>query len=207
MKTYRDHYFKQAKKDNYPARSVYKLKEIQDKLGILKPGQRVLDLGASPGSWSLRAAEILGPSGRVLAVDLQPAGAAFPETVTFLQEDVFTPGPALAKALDAMGPFDVVLSDMAPNTTGHKFTDQARSQDLCDEALRVALARLKKGGALVLKIFQGPDTKGFTDALRRHFATVKIVKPKSSRPESKEIFIVGLGLTNRGDAPGREVNG
>lgn len=194
MKTYQDYYFKKAKQENYPARSVYKLQEIQKQCGLLGPGQTVLDLGASPGSWTLYCAEKVGVNGRVLAVDLNPPGVSFPGTVTFVEDDAFSPGPELAAALADHAPFDVVVSDMAPRTTGVKFADQANSLELCQRALELARAFLKPGGRLVVKIFQGPDVKAFEADMRRSFATVKAIKPKSSRPESKEIFYVGLGF-------------
>lgn len=194
MKKYRDYYFKKAKAENYPARSVYKLQEIQKQCSILGPGQTVLDLGAAPGSWTLFCAEKVGANGRVLAVDLNPPGISFPPTVTFVEDDAFSPGPELLAALEDHAPFDVVVSDMAPKTTGVKFADQANSLELCRRALEMARTWLKPGGRLVVKIFQGPDVKDFETDMRRSFATVKAVKPKSSRPESKEIFFVGLGF-------------
>jgi len=194
MKTYRDHYFKKAKQENYPARSVYKLQEIEKQSRLLLPGAAVLDLGACPGSWTLYAAERVGPQGRVLGIDLNPAGTAFPGHVTYLTGDMLEPGPEILDAFARLGPFDVVLSDMAPKTTGIKFTDQARSMELAETALSVAVARLRPGGAFVVKVFQGPDTPAYQKGLRTYFSTVRVAKPKSSRPESKEIFYVGTGF-------------
>ena len=194
MKTYRDHYFNKAKQDNYPARSVYKLQEIEKQSRLLAPGASVLDLGACPGSWTLFAAQRVGPSGRVLSIDLNAADTAFPGNVTYLLGDMLDPGPDILDAFARFGPFDVVLSDMAPKTIGHKFTDQARSFELCEAALSVAVERLKPGGAFVVKIFQGPDFQAYQKGLRLSFAKVRVVKPKSSRPESKEIFFVATGF-------------
>lgn len=194
MKTYRDHYFNKAKQDNYPARSVYKLQEIEKQSRLLAPGASVLDLGACPGSWTLFAAQRVGPTGRVLSIDLNPVDTAFPGNVTYLLGDMLDPGPDILDAFARFGPFDVVLSDMAPKTIGHKFTDQARSFELCEAALSVAVARLKPGGAFVVKIFQGPDFQAYQKGLRLSFAKVRVVKPKSSRPESKEIFFVATGF-------------
>ncbi|EPR42740.1 Ribosomal RNA large subunit methyltransferase E [Desulfovibrio sp. X2] len=193
MKNYRDHYFKKAKQENYPARSVYKLKEINNRFGIIKPGMKVLDLGAAPGSWTLYAAQKVGPSGKVLGCDIQDTDTAFPNNAVFLKEDVFERSAEFDALLAAEGPFDAVVSDMAPRTTGVKFTDQARSMNLCEEALALARLVLLKGGSFVVKNFEGPDTKAYVDEVRRSFATVKIFKPKSSREESKEMFIIGLG--------------
>jgi 23S rRNA (uridine2552-2'-O)-methyltransferase len=204
MKTYRDHYFKKAKQENYPARSVYKLQEIEKQSRFLVPGASVLDLGACPGSWTLFAAERVGPRGHVLAIDLEPAGAAFPVHVTYLIGDMLDPAPDVAEAFDRRGPFDVVLSDMAPKTTGIKFTDQARSLELAESALAVAVARLKPGGSFVVKIFQGPDAPVFLAGLKAYFGSVRVAKPKSSRSESKEIFFVGTRFVGAAPATARD---
>lgn len=199
MKKYRDHYFKRAKSDKYPARSVYKLKEIDKRFKLLSQGDKILDLGAAPGSWTMFAAEKAGPQGAVLAVDLNPAETGFSENVTFLQGDVFDPPPEVAGAMAEIGPFDAVISDMAPKTTGHKSTDQARSMALAEEALALACEHLIKGGNFVVKVFQGPDDQDYLKAMRRVFEKVKPFKPKSSRRESKEMFYTGLFF--RGGSP------
>ena len=199
MKEYRDHYFLKAKQENYPARSVYKLQELDAKFKIFRKGMRVLDLGAAPGSWSLGAAERVGPQGLVLGCDIQSTRTAFPPQVVFMQEDVFKRSEAFEARLKEMGPFDVVMSDMAPKTTGAVFTDQCRSLELCQEALAVAQAWLKPGGAFIVKIFMGPDVNELLEPMRKSFSSVKTFKPKSSRAESKETFFVGLG--HRKDAP------
>ena len=195
MKTYRDHYFLKAKQQNYPARSVYKLKEMDAKFKLFKSGMKVLDLGAAPGSWSLAASERIGPSGCVLACDIQMTETGFPANVRFLLADVFAPSAAFEEALAQLAPFDVVMSDMSPNTTGTRFSDQARSYDLCCAALKIAGRCLKPGASFVVKIFMGPDVKEFLAVMRKYFTSVKGFKPKSSRAESKETFYVGLGFT------------
>ena len=194
MKQYRDHFFKRAKAENYPARSVYKLQELNTKFALLGPGLKVLDLGAAPGSWTLYAAKKVGPEGRVLALDIQSTEQEFPENVQFLVHDAFEDSPELLALMEPLLPFDFVMSDMAPRTTGVKFTDQARSVELCERARDVAIRRLKPGGNFVAKIFEGPDSKGFHESLRPYFEKVRGFKPKSSRAESKETFIVGLGF-------------
>lgn len=201
MKNYRDHYFLKAKQENYPARSVYKLKEIDNRFKIFRKGMKVLDLGAAPGSWSLGAAEKVGPSGRVLACDLQETETVFPRNVTFMQENVFERSEAFDAMLAEWAPFHVVISDMAPRTTGTRFTDQARSLELCLEALAVADLCLIKGGSFVVKIFMGPDIQELVQAMRARFESVKFFKPKSSRAESKETFYVGLGFRGADDQP------
>lgn len=193
MKKYRDHYFKKAKRENYVARSVYKLKEIDLRFKIFAPGMTVLDLGAAPGSWTQYAAAQVGPSGRVLACDIKGTSYVFDPQVTYMKEDVFERSPEFDALLEEWKPFHVVVSDMAPKTIGHKFTDQARSMNLAEEALYVAQAVLVQGGSFVVKIFQGPDEHRYQQTLREHFDKVKTYKPKSSRAESKEMFCVGLG--------------
>lgn len=194
MKKYRDHYFLKAKRENYPARSIYKLKEIAKRFPVFKPGMRVLDLGAAPGSWSIGASEMIGPKGSVLGADILDTPTAFPANVTFMREDVFTRSDVFNAELAARAPFHVVMSDMAPNTTGHRGTDQAKSAALYEEALEVAKLYLIPGGSFVAKVFMGPDTKPFADAMRKVFTTVKSFKPQSSRSESIEIFYIGLGF-------------
>ncbi|MDD3311881.1 RlmE family RNA methyltransferase [Pseudodesulfovibrio sp.] len=194
MKQYQDKYFKRAKKENYAARSVYKLKEMDQRFSLFAPGQTVLDLGAAPGSWTQFAGERVGPSGRVLGVDIQETRHTFAENITFLQADVFSDSPELLAAMEPLAPFDLVISDMAPKTTGIKFADQANSLELCERAFEVARKRLKKGGHFVVKIFEGGETKEYRESLRPCFDKVKNFKPYSSRSESKEIFIVALGF-------------
>ena len=155
---------------------------------------KVLDLGAAPGSWSLAAAEAVGPRGSVLGADIQSTVTEFPPNVTFVIEDVFERSAGFEACLATLAPFHVVMSDMAPKTTGTKFTDQARSLDLCQEALRVAERYLIQGGSFVVKIFMGPDVQDFVCDMRRYFTMVKMFKPKSSRAESKEVFYVAKGF-------------
>ena len=194
MKVYRDHYFLKAKKENYPARSIYKLQELDSRFHVLRKNGHVLDLGAAPGSWSLGAAEKVGPDGVVLSCDLQPAGVEFPQNVHFMIGDIYAPTPEFLEALEEHGPFDLVMSDMAPATTGNKFTDQARSLGLACAALELALAWLKPGGNFVVKIFMGPDIAELENPMKDTFKSVRAFKPKSSRSESKETFYVGSGF-------------
>ena len=127
-------------------------------------------------------------------MDLNPATTAFPENVTFLAADALNPGEEFRAILNAWKPFSLVISDMAPKTTGSRFTDQARSLELAGEALALARACLIHGGHFVVKIFMGPDVKAFMDSMRGDFEKVKTAKPDSSRSESFEQFIVGLGF-------------
>lgn len=192
MKEYRDHYFKKAKKDNYPARSVYKLKDMDHRFKLLKPGQKIMDLGAAPGSWTMYASEKVGEKGRVLAVDLNPLQTAVSGNVVFFQEDIFSEDPEYLQTVQEIAPFNLVLSDMAPQTTGIKFTDQARSHRLAESAFELSLEWLKTGGHLVVKIFQGPDSHDLARRMKLEFKRVKQYKPKSSRAESKELFFLAM---------------
>lgn len=194
MKKVQDHYFKKAKEENYPARSIYKLKEIDHRFKLFHPGMRVLDLGAAPGSWSLYAAERVDWDGLVVAVDLKLPDTAFPENVRFYQDDVFSPSRALVDFLDQAAPFDVVMSDMAPKTTGVRFADQEKSLQLAYQALYAATRTLIQGGSFTAKLFMGPGAKEYENVLRQAFQTVRVFKPKSSRTESYEIFYVGLNF-------------
>lgn len=186
-----DHYTRKAQKDKYPARSVYKLQEIQQKHRIIYRGNRVLDLGCAPGSWLLFAAELTGPSGRVVGMDIKEVTVPLPAHARAFVSDIWTVEPDLWETAGA--PFDAVLSDMAPATTGNKDVDAARSLELCEAAFAVAQKQLSPGGAFVCKIFQGEDFKAFSDAVKNAFKIHKIYKPKSSRKASREIYIIGSG--------------
>jgi 23S rRNA (uridine2552-2'-O)-methyltransferase len=185
-----DHYTQQAKKDHFPARSVYKLQEIQTKYRVLKSGAKVLDLGCSPGSWAVYAAKIIGTQGCVIGIDQQKVTVTLPQNVSILKADVFKLNETILKTIGSE--YDTVMSDMAPATTGNKHTDSARSYNLCQAALTLAQDVLKPGGHLVCKIFQGEDFQTFIDDVRKGFQKHRIFKPKSSRKASKEIYIIGL---------------
>lgn len=186
-----DHYARQAKKDKFPARSVYKLQEIQRKYALIKKGHKVLDLGCSPGSWLLYAAGLTGAAGKIIGIDLKAATIRVPAHVEVITADVLT------LDVSAMGnDFDVVLSDLAPATTGHKGVDATRSFNLCTAALAIAARVLTPGGSFVCKIFQGQDFKHFSDTVRANFQKCTTFKPQSSRKASKEIFIIGLDFKN-----------
>ncbi len=185
-----DHYTRQAKKDRYPARSVYKLAEIQKKLKVIKKGSRVLDLGCAPGSWLLYAAEITGAKGKVTGIDPKPVTIRLPGHVKVIPGDIFDFDVSL-KGFIGEG-FDTVISDMAPATTGNRGVDAARSLALCEAALNVADKVLAPGGAFVCKIFQGEDVKLFSGKVKKRFSRQVSFKPQSSRKASREIFIIGL---------------
>ena len=189
-----DHYSDRAKKERYPARSVFKLKEAQKKFRLIKKGDGVLDLGCSPGSWLLYAAELTGKRGRVLGIDLKTIRIKIPPQAETLAADILTIDRAWIDKHELRDRFNVVLSDMAPATTGNKALDAARSFQLCQTALSIVEMVLKPGGSFICKIFQGEEFKEFSDTVRSRFKRHKIFKPQSSRKESKEIFLVGLGF-------------
>lgn len=178
-----------ARAEGYPARSVFKLQEIDDKSKILQPGYNVVDLGAAPGSWSLYAAKKVGPSGRVLALDLQQITQAFPSNVKVVQGDAFNDHNGLHAE---HGPYDVVLSDMAPNTTGDKYRDAQRSGELVRLALDVAVRFGKPSCHFVAKIFMGAEFESCRAEVQAQFETTKIARPKGVRDNSVEVFLVGL---------------
>jgi 23S rRNA (uridine2552-2'-O)-methyltransferase len=188
---WQDHYTRQAKKERFPARSVFKLEEIQKKYTIIKKGNNVLDLGCAPGSWLLYSAKLTGSSGRVVGIDLVPITANIPPHVKVYTGDILLMEDDFFKSLGT--DFNVVVSDMAPSTTGNKFVDSTRSFNLCMSALSIAQMTLSTNGSFVCKIFQGEDFNTFIDSVRSIFKNHKIFKPKSSRKASKEIYVIGFG--------------
>lgn len=188
----KDHYFKKAKEQNFVARSVFKLEEIDQKLKIIKTNQKILDLGASPGSWSQYCSKKIGPQGRILGVDLTSIPLKLPNA-TFIQADLRDINlEEIFEQNGFNGPFDVVLSDMAPKTTGIRVTDQTRSFELCEIALDVAKKFLKKDGHFVCKLFHSDEFANLRDLMKKEFSRVEIVKPDSTRKISKEIFLIGI---------------
>lgn len=186
-----DAFFKKARAEGFAARSVYKLDEIDRRLRLLRPGYRVLDLGCCPGSWLQYAVRVVGPHGAVVGIDRNPlprpvAGARV------LQGDIYATTDA--ELLGPLAAFDVVLSDMAPDTTGIRSADQARSANLFVEALGRGERLLAPGGAFVGKLFQGPDFEATRKRLQERFAEVKVIKPESSRAQSFEIFLAAKGF-------------
>jgi len=187
-----DFFFKKARAEQYRARSVYKLQEIQEKHRILHPGDTVVDLGAAPGSWTQYAAEVVGARGRVVAVDRTAIAGGLPAHVTCLQLDMLEVSPESLASLAGIERVDAVISDMAPNTSGIRSVDHARSLELCRKALEVAERILRPGGHFVCKVFQGGDAPELAAELKTRFRDVRSAKPKSSREESVEFFLVGI---------------
>ncbi len=187
-----DHYSLQAQREGYPARSVYKLKEIDEKFRIIKRGNNILDIGASPGSWTLYVCRKLKGTGSITAVDLKEPGKDIKcSNLKFFKDDAFSKN--FQETAVKTGPYDAVISDAAPSTTGNRTVDTGRSYNLAEDVLNFALKNLKSGGNLVIKIFQGGDEHQLIDIMKTEFKTAKIFKPKASRKESFEVFLVGTG--------------
>jgi 23S rRNA (uridine2552-2'-O)-methyltransferase len=186
-----DHLTRAAKDAGFPARSIFKLEEIDRRTRLLRQGMRVLDLGATPGSWSLYAAQKIGRGGKLLAVDLEPLGAVLPPYAEFVQGDALSLAGEFAEQLARFAPYDVVLSDMAPRTTGNKVTDQARSFELFMRALAVAATLGKAGGAFVGKIFMSDDLPAARVELRKHYASERLIRPEGTRAVSTELYVIG----------------
>jgi len=187
----RDIYVEQAGRQGWRSRAVFKLEQINAKERLLRPGSVVVDLGSSPGSWSQLAAKLVAPDGRVIAVDLLPMDAL--PGVDFVLGD-FTTAETLAVLWAKLGAAkaDLVMSDMAPNITGTRAMDQPRSLALIEEALLFAEEALKPGGALLAKAFQGEGIDDFVRSLQARFGVVKRIKPKASRAESREIYLLAM---------------
>lgn len=184
-----DAFTRAAKAKGYPARSVFKLEEIDRRVRLFREGQRVLDLGAAPGSWSMYASPRIGRKGLLLAVDLTPIPATLGPNVTVTQGDALS---LTNEDLARFAPYDVVLSDMAPSTTGSRLADQARSFELFMRAVEIAKAVGAPGGSFVGKIFMSDDFQKARDALRALFEEVRTIRPEGTRSGSFEVFLVGL---------------
>lgn len=192
-----DHYFREAKRQGYVSRAAYKLIEIDDRKKVLNAGDRVLDCGAAPGSWTQVVLQRIGRKGRVVAVDLQPMKLPDDPRLHTLQADL---NDLSAEALVAAIPdaeagdvFDVVLSDMAPNTTGDRLVDHYGSIRLCESVLDRLPGVLRPGGRLVMKAFEGQAYPELLERCRSMFEKVKGFRPKASRSESREMFIIAEG--------------
>lgn len=193
MKQVQDHYFHKARKEGYPARSVYKLEEAQKKFSLLRVGDRVLDLGCQPGGWSVYAAKVVGPRGLVVGVDLKPGairtkgGAPFHFVLGDINKE------SVQEKVRSIAPrYQVLLSDMAPKTTGNRWADQQQSLRLARTVLELATEWLQPGGHLYCKVFEGEDFQELVAEAKSRFARVRVFKPKSSRPESREVFLLAM---------------
>ena len=192
--TRRDRFHQQAKREGFLARAVYKLSELDEKFRLLSPGDRVLDLGCAPGSWLQYARQRVGEQGVLVGLDRAPLPRELPGA-RIVVGDVMAIDPAELRG--DLPAFDVVLSDMAPDTSGIRSLDQARSETLFERALELAVALLAPGGHFVGKLFQGPDWKRLTEAVRERFELAKTAKPAGSRQISIEQYVIGKGFRGR----------
>ena len=195
MSTYEkpDFWAAKAKKEGYPARSVYKLMEIDKKFGLIKSAARILDIGAAPGSWSIWVLQRLAGKGFLAAVDLQDLVPIPPrENFLFVRGDLYD--PEVRSRLVSAGPFSLVLSDAAPATTGNRFVDQSASEAIVEAVIDYAETALAPGGAMAAKIFQGGAEAALLKRLRGRFAHAKGFKPEACRSESFETYLVATGF-------------
>lgn len=190
-RTRRDHFHKQARKQGYRARAVFKLEDIDKRFGLVERGARVLDLGCAPGSWLQYCKTRVGPSGSLVGIDRAPLDPPL-SGARVLAGDVFT--ISVDELRGDLAGFDVVLSDMAPDTSGVRHVDQARSEALFERALDIAESVLVPGGHFVGKLFQGPAFQDLIKRCRGEFAAVKLVKPEASRTRSIEQYVVARGF-------------
>ena len=186
----RDPYVKRAQGAGFRSRAAYKLLEIDDRLGLLQPGAKVLDLGAAPGGWSQVAADRVGDSGQVVAVDLQPIDPI--SSVDIVEGDILSDETLDAVRKLAGTGFDLIVSDMAPKISGIKVADQAAAIGLAEMALWLCTELLTAQGALIVKLFQGAGSEEWLREIRAEFVQVRIIKPKASRPESREVYVVAM---------------
>lgn len=187
-----DPYVARAKREGFRSRAAYKLIEIDDKYHLLKPGARVVDLGAAPGGWSQVAAQRVGSEGRVVAVDSEAMAPL--ADVEFLQIDFLHPTAPERIEMALGGPADAVLSDMSPSATGHRQTDHLKIMGLVEAAADFARRVLKPGGAFLAKVLRGGTERTLLEALKRDFTTVRHVKPPASRADSAESYVLATGF-------------
>ncbi len=193
----KDHYYKKAKENNYLARSIYKLEEIDQRYRILKSGDLVFDLGYYPGSWIQYTAKKIGKKGLTIGIDIQDINNKLSslENVRLFKRDIFDlTSPA---DLEIGRPADVVLSDMAPNTTGIRSVDQARSLNIVEQVFAILPLLLRPGGNFVIKIFESADAQNFIKGQRKSFEKLTALRPKSTRSISKEFFLIGLNYVSK----------
>ncbi|ADK86593.1 ribosomal RNA methyltransferase RrmJ/FtsJ [Desulfarculus baarsii DSM 2075] len=189
-----DSYYRRAKQEGFAARSVYKLQEMDQRYGLLRQGMRVLDIGCHPGSWLQYAAGRVGPGGLVLGVDIQELAVDLPRWGRFIQADVLKLTPA--EVLAVAPAFDVVLSDVAPRTTGVRHADEAASLAMLEAVFDLALAVLRPGGSFLAKVYFGPGVDQLIHQVKGRFKLGKGHKPAASKAASKEIYILGRELKN-----------
>ncbi len=187
----KDHYFLKAKKENRLARSSYKLEEIDKKFRVIRPGDKVLDIGYFPGSWTQYALSKVGKSGLLVGIDIKPVNNDLLrcENIKLFEKDIFELNNLEDIGLNSH--FNVVVSDMAPNTVGVRSVDQAKSFNLTEAIFDILPKFLKMSGNLVIKFFDSHETQSFLKSQKGFFSSLKFFRPKSTRPRSKELFFIG----------------
>jgi len=177
---------KKAKKESYPARSIYKLQEINQKYKIIKKGDWVLDLGAAPGSWLIFLSREVDYDGKIIGVDINDLKIELPQNVFFIKEDIYK--------FQTKDKFDVIVSDLAAHTTGVEFADVEETLELCWQAFKIVKESLKQGGSFICKVFEGEGTEDFFKEIKKGFEFAKRFKPMASRKQSREIYFIGTGF-------------
>lgn len=195
--TLHDFYFSKAKAEGFKARSIFKLEEIDQSIKVIKPNSIVLDLGCAPGSWLQYVAKKLDKNGRALGVDLKPVEGKFLPNIKTVVDDCFELTDEkilgyMAELMQGFSAFDVILSDMAPKTSGIKHADQSKSFDLAEKVVRVSEKWLKPGGSLIIKVFASAEINGLINDMKKSFQSVRQMRPKSVRAVSKEFYVVGI---------------
>lgn len=187
----KDHFYLKAKQENYLARSIYKLEEIDDRYKVLKAGDKVVDFGYYPGSWIQYTSQKIGDKGTVVGIDIQEVNKKLTgiKNVRVYQKSIFDVTDLTHLGVDGL--FDVVLSDMAPSTTGIKSVDQARSLELVESVFGILPRFLRPGGNFVIKVFESQDAQDFLKAQKSLFGEISYLRPKSTRSVSKEFFVIG----------------
>lgn len=197
--TWNDHYARRARSEKWLARSVYKLEEIDRKHRLISPGTRILDLGCTPGSWSQYALEKTGPRGHVVGVDLTVPERLSAANFHFIRGDVREIEPE--RLLEEAGPRDLVISDLAPKTTGVKSADASRSAELVRSALGIVRVLLRPGGRFLCKVFEGEEVRDLRQELSQAFTKVRSIRPKAVRKGSREIYLLAVNHRENDPAP------
>lgn len=193
----RDQYYRLARIRGYRSRAAYKLLQTVRTYSIIQPGNKVVDLGSHPGGWLQVARETAGPEGLVIGIDLKPVGPLHYSNVKVLQMDIYEEDVVDRILAESNGPVDTVLSDLAPSIIGAWDVDHARQVDLAGRAFEIGKEILKQGGSSLIKLFQGPELKKFQKEAEQFFSQSRLLKPKASRPESSEVYFLGLGFKPR----------
>jgi 23S rRNA (uridine2552-2'-O)-methyltransferase len=204
QKRKKDQYYRLAKIKGYRSRAAYKLLQANRSYGLIRPGDKVLDLGSHPGGWLQIAREIVGPEGLVVGVDIKDVGPLPYVNVKVLKTDIYADDIVGKILAETKGPVDTVISDLAPSIIGSWDVDHARQVDLARVAFRISKEILRHGGNVLIKLFQGPELKEYQDEAALLFQRSRLLKPKASRPESSEVYFLGLGFKPRWHPTGPE---